>query len=160
MKWLDKINEWKNGIIQKYPENITTNFFYETSKCDKNLLNEYKEKYIENTILNFKQDYCPYNDYIKIATNKYVIYFMNLSKDTLLIIPIPRKNKDYSTIKNFMDNATLKQQTYFWRKVAYLVLKFLQTNDSVYITTHGLGVHYFHLRLELKPKYYQTKEFI
>lgn len=30
----------------------------------------------------------------------------------------------------------------------------------IYVSTHGLGEHYFHLILDKKPKYYKTKEFI
>lgn len=30
----------------------------------------------------------------------------------------------------------------------------------IYVSTHGLGEHYFYLILDKKPKYYKTKEFI
>jgi hypothetical protein len=60
--------------------------------------NEYKEIFIENDTLNdIKQDYKPFKKYIDESKNKYVTSFYNLSGDTILIIPIPRKNKDYSS---------------------------------------------------------------
>jgi hypothetical protein len=48
---------------------------------------------------------------------------------------------------------------FFWKKVASEIKKYLKDNDKVYISTHGLGVNYFHLRLDKYPKYYQTKEY-
>ena len=160
MKWIDKINSWKNGDVQTYPANITKPFFYETYKCDKDLQNKYKEKFIQSNKLIFKQDYTAFEKHIQRSLCKDAISFFNLSKDALLVIPMPRKNKDFSTIKGFIDNATLTQQRHFWQLVAATIKKALKTHDHVYVSTHGLGVPYFHLRLDFEPKYYQTKSFI
>jgi hypothetical protein len=160
MKWIDKILDWESGEAQIYPDNIVKPFFFETYRCDNDLQNKYKEKFIQSSKLIFKQDYTAFDKHIQRATNKDAISFFNLSKDALLVIPIPRKNKDFSTIKGFIDNATLIQQKHFWQKVASTIKKALQTHDHVYVSTHGLGVPYFHLRIDFEPKYYQTKSYI
>ena len=161
MKWIDKITEWENGIPQSYPDNVTNPFFYETSKCDKNLTNAYKEKYIQSDELKFKSDFTSFNEHVRRERdNMYSTKFFNLSKDTLLVIPMPRKGKDFSTIKTFIDNASLLQQKHFWKAAATAVKNMLQKYDHVYISTHGLGVPYFHLRINSQPKYYQTKSLI
>jgi len=160
MKWIDKISSWEQGIIETYPDNITQPFFFETYRCDKDLQNKYKEKFIQSPKLNFKQDYSAFDKHIQKSSNKYAVAFYNLSKDALLVIPMPRKNKDFSTIKCFIDNATLTQQRYFWQVVAATIKKALKTHDEVYVSTHGLGVPYFHLRIDFTPKYIQTKSFI
>jgi hypothetical protein len=160
MKWVDKISSWENGEEQTYPDNVDQPFFFETYKCDKDLQNKYKEKFIQSPKLNFKQDYTAFAKHIAKSTNKYAISFYNLSKDALLVIPMPRKNKDFSTIKGFIDNATLTQQQHFWQLVAKTIKKALKTHDEVYVSTHGLGVPYFHLRIDFAPKYIQTKSFI
>ena len=120
--------------------------------------NKYKNKFIENNNLNnIKQDYSSFLEYINKSNNKYVTSSKNLSGDTLLIIPMPRKNKDFTTMKDFCDNASITQQKIFWKRVADEIENI---NDKIYVSTHGLGVYYFHLRLDKNPKYYHTKEFI
>lgn len=159
-KWIDKINGWKNGKEQRYPTNICQPFFFETFTCDKYLQNEYKEKFIISSRLKCKQDYSAFSKQIASASNSNAIAFFNLSKDAMLVIPMPRKNKDFSTIKAFIDHADLTQQRYFWKLVAASIKKTLKTHDRVYVSTHGLGVPYFHLRIDFQPKYFKTKSFI
>ena len=48
MLWKDKINEWNNGIVVKYPSNIKNRFYFETSVCNKKLDSKYKEEFIED----------------------------------------------------------------------------------------------------------------
>lgn len=70
--------------------------------------NKYKEKFSENNKLQYlTQDYSLFIHYIKESKNQYVTSFRNLSGDSLLIIPIPKKIKDFTTIKDFCDNAML-----------------------------------------------------
>ena len=117
MLWKNKIKDWKLGNYLVYPNNIKNKFFYETNVCDKNMNNIYEEKFIESKSLNnIKQDYSSFLDYITKSTNKYVISFNNLSSDTILIIPIPKKNKDFTTIKDFCDNSSKNIKNYFGRK--------------------------------------------
>ena len=161
MLWKDKIALWKAGEYQTYPDSIKSRFFYETFVCDKHMKNKYKEKFIESKQLQrITQDYRPFIDYIQKSKNQYVTSFINLSGDTLLIIPIPKKNKDYTTIKDFCDNASITQQKHFWKRAAIEIEKILRDNDKIYVNTHGLGVPYFHLRLDKIPKYYNSTEFI
>ena len=79
-------------------------------------------------------------------------------KDTLLIIPIPKKNKNYATLKDVCDNSSITQKKYFWKKVSKLVKKFMKNEKYVWISTHGLGVSYMHIRISNKPKYYFDNE--
>ncbi len=36
---------------------------------------------------------------------------------------MPRKNKNYATLKDFVDNASKTQQIEFWKKVAKIMMK-------------------------------------
>lgn len=161
MKWNDKIEFWEKDGIQIYPNKLKKRFFYETSICRSNFQNSYKEKFIENDELE-KLLYNPssFQKYIDASKNKYVTSFPNLSGDSLLIIPIPRKNKNFTTMKDFIDNASEYHQKIFWKNVAKEIKKRLKERDEVYVSTHGLGIPYFHIRLDDKPKYYQTKSLI
>jgi hypothetical protein len=158
MKWSDKLDEWNKGNILNYPTDIKKRFFYETSFCNKDNSSEYKEVFIEsNSLNNLEEDYSNFEDYIKSSKNKYIVSFSNLSGDSILIIPIPKKNKDFTTIKDFIDNASIYHQKQFWKKVVKEIKKTLKNNEKIYVSTHGLGVPYFHLRLDKYPKYYHTK---
>jgi hypothetical protein len=160
MKWIDKLSSWENGEEQTYPNKISQPFFFETFTCDKYLRNTYKEKFIQSPRLNFRQDFSAFSKQIARSSNRNATAFYNLSRDAILVIPMPRKNKNFSTIKEFIDNAALTQQRYFWQLVAHAIKISLETHDQVYVSTHGLGVPYFHLRIDSEPKYFKTRNFI
>lgn len=156
MIWSDKLSEWSNSVVQTYPLSIEDNFFWETSPFLDNASN-YIEHFVINKSLNkLKQNYTPFIEYINKSNDKNVISFYNKSKDAILVIPIPRKNKNFTTLKDFIDNASKTQQILFWKEVAKQTLKFFKKNKIVYVSTHGLGVHYLHVRIESTPKYYST----
>lgn len=173
--WDDKIKEWENGIPLKYPKDITKTFYYLTSVCDKNLLNPYKELFINAPSIDRPMNFKPYNEYLdypndKIGRKNSLLYncddnvciFDSISTETTLIIPRKRyknrgKIKNFTTIKDFIDNASHNHQVHFWKKVAEGIKNFLKTHDRVYVNTHGKGVAYFHLRLEQDPKYFIDK---
>ena len=122
--------------------------------------NKYEEMLIEsNSLENLVQDYSSFQKYID-ESKKNVVSFSNLGGDTILIIPMPRKERNYTTIKDFIDNAIISQQKIFWKKVASEIKKILKNNEKIYVSTHGLGVPYFHLRIDSIPKYYVTKKFL
>ena len=161
MNWEQKLQQWKSGMVQTYPKNIKSRFFFETYVCDQNLKNKYQDKFIPNKILQqLKYDQSAYQKYIDNSENQYVTSFYNLSGDSKLIIPIPKKGKTFTTIKDFIDTSSETQQKYFWKYAAQEIMDMLKNNSKIYVSTHGLGVPYFHLRLDTLPKYYQTKEFI
>jgi hypothetical protein len=160
MLWSNKIYHWKNGIIPTHDCNIR--FLFETSPIDSNMENEYEERLIPHNILNKYnvQNYSSFKEQLSNSTNRDITVFPNLSNSTLLCVPMPRKGKNFTTIKDFIDNASMNHQRAFWKQVALEIEQQLLTNETLYISTHGLDVPYFHLRIEPVPKYYITKEFI
>ncbi len=105
-----------------------------------------------------KQDSTSFKNQINKSKNKYVTSFYNLSKSAYLIIPIPRKDKIFTTLKDFMDNASKNQQKEFWKQIAKSTIVMLQKYKKVWISTHGTGVPYLHVRIDIKPKYYITEK--
>ena len=159
-KWKDVIHGWKEGKTLQYHTQITkSNFFWETSPII-TLDSLFQQKFVDaNKLLDDKkQNFTPFKKYIHESTNKYVVSFLNLSGDTLLIVPMPRRGKNYSTLKAFIDNASQIQQQQFWKRVANEILNKLYL-APLWVSTHGISVPYFHLRICTQPKYYHTTEF-
>ena len=156
---------WENQLLNlqtngfSYPSNITKRFVYETSVC---LSDPAKSKYTANFIeipeldLIQTQDYMPFLEQINdgMEINQIARSFYNKSGDTLLIIPYPHQTLEYSTIKDFVDNAPNEIQSEFWKFVVEQIKQFISIHKKVYVSTSGFGVHYFHLRLCTYPKYY------
>lgn len=104
--------------------------------------------------LPLKQDWSAYKDYIVNTKEEHVISFYNPSKDTLFVIPKPRKGKNFATIKDFTDNASSKQQKEFWKNVSIMARQEMKTHKKVWVSAHGLGISFFHIRICQTPKYY------
>lgn len=161
MKWSEKLKEWEQGIIPKIPKNIKKSFIWRTSVINKNLDTEYKEEFIENDELHKRQQ--NYNDFLKkpcnllTRKNKYVISTNNKSNKTCkLIIPKPKKNKNFKNLFFFIKNASLIQQKKLWKKLAKEIKKYLKKNNYVWISTHGFSTNYLHIRISNFPKYYNN----
>jgi len=160
--WKYILNNWSNGNILEYPKFIKNRFFWETTPIT-NENSIYEEKFIPNKSLNnMQQDWSTFDQYIKKSKNKYVTNFYNLSGDTMLIVPIPKQNQNFTTLKDFIDNASTIQQTHFWKEVAKQtrkLIKYNPKNTKYWISVHGKGVPFLHIRICTEPKYYITKQF-
>ncbi len=158
--WNDQLDEWSRGKPLTYPNNIKKRFFYETKVCTKDLDSLYEAKFIQDNRLEYLEgDVSSFIKHIKSSTSKYVTSFPNLAGDSILIIPIPKQGKNFTTIKDFIDNASKTHQKEFWMFVSKTIKDVLTKYNKIYVSTHGLGVPYFHLRLDTKPKYYQTLDY-
>ena len=154
MKWTDKLQQWSSGQPMQLHSQLES-FLWNTTLYDTG--NEpFRECFLEDSSLPQRQDFSAFATHIDNSTNKYVTSFWNLSQDTLLVIPMPRKNKNYATLKDFIQNASITQQTYFWKYIASI----LKNTNRVYVSTHGFGVPYLHVRISKTPKYYFAKHLI
>lgn len=149
--WNQVLDKWNNG---EYPNKKSEdNFFFETSVCTLECNNIYEEKYILNKCLDeMDYDSITYSEYINKSTNIHVTSFQNLSGDAILVIPIP--TNEYITIRDFFNLANEEQKYEFWKYAANEIKEFVKINGKCYVSTHGLGIGYFHLRICKKPKYY------
>jgi hypothetical protein len=154
MKWDSILNEWSAGNYYNYPIRLTKRFQWNTSVLKNNGNVVFKEKYKINKELPTKQSHKAFNEHIKKSKNKYVTSFPNLNGDTILVVPIPRPGKNYATLKDFVDNAPKMQQKEFWKKVAIVAETQMKKFGSVWVSAHGLGVPYLHIRVCSIPKYY------
>jgi hypothetical protein len=165
MLWSEVLKNWENGIPFSYPEKLQqkNKFFWNTSPLTKDENTTYIEKFKESIELTDFQSKTEFKDKLKEAEKnkiKYAVAFPNLSGDTILVVPIPRKGKSYATLKDFVDNAPMKQQQELWKLVAEEAknkVKQVKKFGKIWISTHGLGVPYLHVRISSQPKYYFSK---
>lgn len=91
-------------------------------------------------------------------------YFPNISGDTMLVVPIPTINPEidrYSgDLMNFLKYGQKSQQHAVINLVAQTVLTTIETRKKVFISTHGHGVPWLHVRLSDTPKYYTHKKYV
>jgi len=89
-----------------------------------------------------------------------VVSFMNLGGDARLIVPCPAKNHPgYAHIGSFVRTAGSGHIRAFWEYVASAMLNSLDESPR-WLSTSGLGVSWLHARIDTKPKYYQTEEYV
>ena len=158
MLWSDVLTNWEKGITLKYPKKVKGKFLWNTSVLKNDGKVKFKQTFRTNNNLPQLQNNNDFQEYIKNSQNKYVVSFPNLSKDTMLVIPMPIIGKNYVTLKYFIDNAPKIQQQEFWKKVAEVAKNFMNEKGKVWISVHGLGVHYTHVRISTSPKYYFNNE--
>lgn len=160
--WNQVLDEWENGIFLRIPSDIKSAFIWRTSVINSKKDLEYKDEFIiDKRLPNKKQDLKPFSQHLSKKKNlneKYGISFPNLSGDTILVIPKPKKGKDYTSIFYFIKNSSLLQQREFWKIVAKEIKKMLKKYDNIWVSTHGLGVDYLHVRICSYPKYYEKSK--
>jgi hypothetical protein len=158
MLWSDVLTNWEKGIPLKYPKTVKGRFLWNTSVLKNDGKTPFKQTFRKNNDLPETQNKKDFQEHIKKSHNKYVVSFPNLSKDTMLVVPMPIPGKNYATLKDFIDNAPQIQQEEFWKKVATVAKNFMAEKGKIWISVHGLGVHYTHVRISSSPKYYFNDE--
>ena len=94
MKWTQVLFQWKKGCYPKFSK-IKDEFIWRTSPYYEN--SDYKEEFINASELDKKPNYRAFSSKFK-KDIKYVDAFINISKDTVLVCPVPVKSKNYSSI--------------------------------------------------------------
>lgn len=112
------------------------------------------------------QEFLTFKDHLVKSEDDHVTSFLNLGKDAILIVPIPKRiNKrnfvQYKNISQFIMNSHKfpDQQISFWKEVAIRLNENLKDNIPLWLSTDGLGVNYLHVRIDFSPKYYSWKEY-
>ena len=153
-QWEDVLQSWENGFPLRYPRSVKGSFQWNTSVLKDDGRCDYVERFRTNPLLPAVQNTAAFREHIDKSKNPDVISFSNPSKDTVLVVPMPHRGNNHSTLRDFIDNAPLTQQQAFWKKVAQVARKSMAEHGSVWVSVHGLGVAYTHVRVSTGPKYY------
>lgn len=80
--------------------------------------------------------------------------FLSLGKDALLVVPEPRNDEtNYTHLLSFLRSADFNQIKALWSRTSISVTERL-SERPLYLSTHGTGVAWLHVRLDERPKYY------
>lgn len=140
--WDTVLKAWRSGTFRlEYPPG-SISFFWRTNDANSAV---YREQFENSPQLPRVQDYTPFASYLIGKKEAYA--FRDLSGETMLVVPAPKRNKNFATLKDFTDNGSLTQQGQFWQLVARVVSKMRQIYPHVYVSVHGLGVSYLHVRV-------------
>jgi len=95
-----------------------------------------------------------------------IIVFPNLSGDTQLVCPRQLQSPDispnaYIHFANFLRYGDKAQIVDLWRRIGAEMRQLLtsRSSEKIYLSTHGGGVNYLHVRLSKTPKYYHVKQY-
>jgi len=160
VKWANILENWENGLKFKYPTQLKGRFQWNTSVLEKEGKSEYSHVFRTNKDLPTKQDKTAFMDKLNLSKDEDVTSFLNPSGDTILVVPMPRRGKNYVTLRDFVDNAPEEQQKNYWRHVAKKARWAMKNWGKVWISVHGLGVAYTHVRISKSPKYYFVGKYI
>ena len=156
MRWREKLSEWERGIPQTFTQSQNT-IAWETSKCGQQEIEQFQMQ-TYNLPLPIIPDITQFTNKFTGHINDSVIAFHNLSGDAILVVPTPptRSDKNYANLTTFQATAPQNIKIMFWKKVAATIRVALRNWGTVYVSTHGAGVAWLHIRICKTPKYYQT----
>ena len=149
--WRWVLDQWKLG--RELPE-INGSVFWETSRCTPLGNSEFKQKKTRASAelpMDSRADSSPFRAHLK--GRRSATSFPNLGKNATLVSPAD-KGKNFSHIGNFYKHASGAEMKDFWKTVAKAVEDRIKLGESVYVSTHGAGVSWLHVRIEATPKYY------
>lgn len=144
-----------NAVLSKSPFDA---FFFECPGVNNKTVKTTLFEFVlinSKQLANIKVNSDPFEMYLN-KCKKSATYFKNLSKTTELIIPcrLYKNTQQYAHLANFCRMGETRQQNMFWKLVGTKMLELLKSKTCIWLSTSGLGVHWLHIRLDQKPKYY------
>lgn len=152
--WISRLEEWKQG---KNLPRITSSVFWETSRMHNGGSSEFKQKTTPASTqlpMSTRADSSAFAQHVR--GKKAAVAFQNLGNTATLVAPPhrPGSKNNFSHIATFYKHASPGEIKDLWRTVAKVVERKMKKGESVYVSTHGTGVPWLHVRIESTPKYY------
>lgn len=86
-------------------------------------------------------------------TGDAIVAFDNLSGSARLVAP-DDDGRDHGHLLRFLRHASKGEAVALWATVSDEAGRWMASGRPLYLSTHGLGVPWLHVRLEGRPKYY------
>lgn len=170
LRWREMLSLWKNpdnlqffhafnNCFQIEQTNFDGYFFYCPPLTNLDLENEVE--FVLKNVPHFSKLQPDSQTYDEYFNQDLAVSFLNLGGDSLLISPCPKSNEEnYTHLAKFMRGAPFEQRIELWKKVSIELEQQLQNSENpVWLNTDGSGVHWLHIRLDSRPKYYDFKPY-
>ena len=85
-----------------------------------------------------------------------------MGKNATLIVPCPSIlcSEGYQHLGQFIRNAPSEQWNALWTSIGENIQAQINEQTApIWLSTSGLGVHWLHVRLDQRPKYYLHKTY-
>ena len=134
-------------------------YFWETPPISQSIDREFEFVLIDSPKLaDLEPDPSDFRQHFESA--KEIVTFPNLGNDALLVVPCPITDIPESThLANFLREAPESQQHLLWKTVGRSLQQKLDEQQFIWVSTSGLEVHWLHVRLDSRPKYYAYKPY-
>lgn len=164
--YLEAIELWQQDksfrtfFISLLADTSMAAYFWETPPISQSTVNrEFEFVLIDSPKLaDVEPNPSDFRQHFESATE--VVTFPNLGNDALLVVPCPITDIPESThLANFVREAPESQQHLLWQTVGRSLEQKLDEQQFIWVSTSGLGVHWLHIRLDSRPKYYAYKPY-
>ena len=167
--WDKVLFDWDHGRLLKIPRELRQPYFWRTSPIVRGGNSLFYQEYVPTSELPTKNNFGTFvNAPILLkdpGRQKHAaIVAPNLSGDTIMVIPTlnvgtnrrtgKKEFVNYSSLYYFNKYAPKEKKIAFWKTVSRVIKKQLRVWKKVWVSTHGLGVGYLHVRISNSPKYY------
>ncbi len=168
MSFTEVINGWatKAAFQDFYTETLLQyggkGCFWEHPRLDRAMVNEPYEGVIIRTdaFTKLTADFSPFAG--AVQPDQSVSVFPNLVGTARLIVPNQPESPEVNgrDLIAFLASAPGPLRHKFWRTVGMEVARAIAEGAAFrYLSTHGLGVRWLHVRLEQRPKYYHHRPY-
>lgn len=159
--WIEALDELENQgpIFDQFIEILKAapyeKYFFEASRVDDTTPAAFV--LIDGPTLPDDPNPQQYLRYFK-SDSSYAV-FLNLDKTFLLVSPKPRDDLNYVTIGSYMRQAPDFDIRELWSGVFRTVRGAYRKKPGVWLSTHGRGIPWLHVRIGWTPKYYHATDF-
>lgn len=152
---------FRNQIIQIFLESKFVNVFWEFPPYSTSTTQNMAEFAFVTTSNFDKANSSSFSEYLKGKKDGEIVMFKNPSGDTDLITinSSNTNNQTFCHIMEFMTNATYENKHNLLKKIGEEMIKHTNGKNAknpIYLSTHGHGVPWLHVRICNKPKYYSS----
>ena len=150
---------FRTELTNTLKESEFDGFFWEVKPCTKGTIEQEFEfaTVYGRRISEITMDSEPFKEYFN--EEQTTLSFKNLKGDAQLIVPNNINTEcNYAHFASFLRTAKEQEIDDFWKTIGTAYSN--ELNDQpIWLSTAGLGVHWLHVRIDKRPKYYRFEPF-
>lgn len=149
---------WYTSVLASAPYDA---FFWEHPPLTDSRLEQPAEWVLLDapSLARVRPDPSPFEEHFSREPDSEVVTFSNLRGDAHLVVPAPSPaGASYPHLAAFLRSAPESHAHALWEAVATALIEAIGPQPK-WLSTAGLGVHWLHLRIDSRPKYYRHRPY-